>query len=391
MLGLFQSKFLKTILSLLNSFIFSLITLVCIFGNFGFQASAVRFIPQLKSEEGDKQNLFLKKTGLFIFIYSALIGLLFLVPLSLQTFFIAILAIPFLSLIKFHSGVFKGLKMGSWALLYESTFKEGLLLVLFLFFITSGILSATGLNTLALLAFILIFICLLSLFHLNKIIPKKAPAPLKEESLKNWLKISYPMMFVIAAQTIILRSDVIMLGVFVENSELGAYSAAAKLAQAASIGFIAMNIYFSPLASEFFHSKDFKNLKKIYIKTGLFQFGLTLLFATTLYIIAHPLLSYFGAEYMTGLTALYILLLGYIINCLWGPVSFLMIMTEYEKEAMVFTFIAALINVILNIVLIKQYGITGAALATAITINLRNIINIIFIMRKGVLRESADG
>ncbi len=388
-------KFLSTSEYGVFSFIFSVSTILCLIGNFGFQASSVRIIPQLSA---GSLPAFLLRSSVFVFMFSTGIsGLVFFVlyffiskdDYAMSALWAGALIVPFFALIKLYSGVFKGLKKGGWAVSYENTFKETLFVGLILIGIGSAVLSATSQNILFLLLSIFIILSLVAFCHLRKIVPRTDVPP--ASSLKLWLAISYPMMFVIATQTLIHRADIITLGFFVDPSEVGVYAAAAKIAQAATFGFIAMNIIFSPMASEYFYQKKVKALKKLYVKTGFLQLGLTILLGVVLYLSSDLIFSFFDTDYQNGLPILYLLIGGYILNCMWGPVPFLMIMTKYEHQAMWMTFIAAALNIILNIIFIQKFGIIGAALATVITLNLRNIICLIYVVRHGMFREEANG
>ena len=199
------------------------------------------------------------------------------------------------------------------------------------------------------------------------------------------------MMFVISVQFLILRSDILMLGLLTTTSDVGVYSAGAKLAQAATLAMVALNIIFSPRASELFHKENHTGLRRLYFKTLKYQALLTIGFIIILAVLAPYILAVLGSEYAGALSVIYVLLCGYAINALWGPIPFLMIMTKYEMQAMWLTFGAAILNIILNIIFINLYGILGAAIATVIAINLRNGIAFIYIKQHGILNKDYHG
>lgn len=381
------------------SFVFSIVTLLCLIGNFGFQASAVRAVPQVLDKASNAFANFFRGTSLFVLGFASVVSVLVFTGLSLsplatkypqEAFWIGAAIVPFFSLIKLYSGIFKGLKKGGWALSYESTFKESALVLLLIGLIVTGVLSATGQHVLALLLGVFTVLAIAAFMHVKRFVPSRAPETNASDTLKTWLKISYPMMFVIAAQTLIHRADIIMLGVFMDTADVGAYGAAAKLSQAAMFGFVAMNIIFSPLASEYFHSGKFKALKQLYTKTATLQFVFTAALACGLFLFGESILNFFGPDYAGSLSVLYLLLAGYVLNCVWGPIPFLMIMTKFEHQAMWITFAATALNIALNIVLIPIYGILGAAIATVITLNLRNAVSLIYVLKHGVFKEGSQ-
>jgi O-antigen/teichoic acid export membrane protein len=70
-----------------------------------------------------------------------------------------------------------------------------------------------------------------------------------------------------------------------------------------------------------------------------------------------------------------------VINALSGPVAEILLMTGHQKEAARSLFLAVLLNVGLNIILVPRIGINGAAIATATSTVLWSIL-LIFRVRK---------
>jgi O-antigen/teichoic acid export membrane protein len=64
----------------------------------------------------------------------------------------------------------------------------------------------------------------------------------------------------------------------------------------------------------------------------------------------------------------------------------LLIMCGYEKIHGYISLVSVLFNLTLNVILIKNYGALGAAIATAITATLTNISKVVLAKRKtGIL------
>jgi len=57
-------------------------------------------------------------------------------------------------------------------------------------------------------------------------------------------------------------------------------------------------------------------------------------------------------------------------------------MANLEKEYTIILVVSAVFNILLNLLLIPQYGITGASIATVISLLQRNILSVIVIYRK---------
>jgi O-antigen/teichoic acid export membrane protein len=376
------------------NFIFSLSMLAALVGNFGFQASSTRVISQLHVDNNTALiSRFFNFSALWVLVCSLVSGGVVFYGLSILDLNISYSNVVLLSgvaltvliaLVKLHSGILKGFKQGAWALAYESSFKEIIFLVVIvgLLFLGVGVVQA---EKMLLIVSVIFFVLVVgAFFHVKRMLGKQEKVELGKPLYKEWLTLSLPMMLVISAQVVIHRSDIVMLGFLSDAFGVGVYSAGAKIAQAATLGMMVLNIVFSPRASEAFHQGNTKALKSLYLKTLILQAISTIVLAFGLILVGESILAYLGTGYEAALPVLCVLVGGYALNALWGPVPFLMIMTKFEYQAMWFTFAAAILNIVLNIFLIPVYGILGAAIATVISLNLRNCCALFFIVRRGL-------
>ena len=93
-------------------------------------------------------------------------------------------------------------------------------------------------------------------------------------------------------------------------------------------------------------------------------------------------ICWFGLDFIEGKTALYVLLFGQLINVLCGPVGYILMMTNKQKILRNIIVVSALLNISLNILLIPEYGILGAAFATTASLILWNISSLIYVYKK---------
>ena len=83
---------------------------------------------------------------------------------------------------------------------------------------------------------------------------------------------------------------------------------------------------------------------------------------------------FFGAEYESAYVPLLILCTGQLVNAAMGSVASLLNMTGHERDTMVIIVAGAILNVILNFCLTPVWGMTGAAVATAATLVVWNLV-----------------
>ena len=79
-------------------------------------------------------------------------------------------------------------------------------------------------------------------------------------------------------------------------------------------------------------------------------------------------LSLYGRDFVNGYVALIILAVGQLLNSFCGFVGFLMMMTGHHNRAALVLSLSCVLNLILNMLFIPLWGMTGAALATAISL-----------------------
>lgn len=82
---------------------------------------------------------------------------------------------------------------------------------------------------------------------------------------------------------------------------------------------------------------------------------------------------------------------GYLINLSVGPVALSLIMTGHEKITTVGVVSGAVINIVLNFLLIPKWGIEGAAFATSISMIIWNVILVIWLYKKSGINSTVLG
>lgn len=79
---------------------------------------------------------------------------------------------------------------------------------------------------------------------------------------------------------------------------------------------------------------------------------------------------------------LVVLCIGYLVNCISGNVGLVLQMTGFAKLFGQIIGVSAIINLLLNIILVPLYGLVGATMATAFSMIFWNVTSFIFVVRK---------
>lgn len=191
---------------------------------------------------------------------------------------------------------------------------------------------------------------------------------IKEEySTKEFYEYSLPLLLSIIVFIFILWTDTLLLGYFRNAAEVGIYNAAMPTAQLLFIFPNALMVIFLPvissikdLKSEEF-AKIFKTVTKWVILINIIPLALFLIYSKQILNIV------FGQAYVQGSVTLIILSIGFFLS--YSVLASNNILLALNKTKLVFlnNLIAAIANLLLNIILIPRYGIAGAAIATSIS------------------------
>ncbi len=208
-------------------------------------------------------------------------------------------------------------------------------------------------------------------FSLMIVMNKRHKIILKDLQLDaNWIKkgivISFPFFLGTVAYKTIEFADRYMIDFFLDKKAVGVYSFFANMANVMNIVLFTLVVsIFYPYIVEGIMEKDKPKVSKYYhkFKKEILQWSMFLLVVLSILL---PLVLFFIGK-QKYLPDFYVFLLLAISNFFLN-LSFLYhyIIYAHKKDWIIFkaTFIGALVNIILNLILIPLWGIGGAALAT---------------------------
>ena len=183
---------------------------------------------------------------------------------------------------------------------------------------------------------------------------------------------SLPYLLVASMQVVMGRIDVIMLGYYMDVSQVGLYNAAVQLTMIAEFGLVAANTIAAPMISSYHAQGDRAALQKTVSLTALGAAGFSLLVVLGFLFFGRFALQLFGEAYLASWSVLWILLIGRVGSALAGPVGWILAMTGQQKFLSKLLIILAIVGIVLNMALIPILGAKGAALATMIVTILSN-------------------
>jgi len=313
-------------------------------------------------------------------------------PQVLTTLWIALLLVPFASLVRLQQGALQGLHRSSLGQLPGMVIQPMLLLVLLAGarWIFRVKLTAPGAMGMSVLAAAAAFSTGAILLRRSLPIPAKMAAPTYQRL--PWLSSIIPLVFILSMSTVFGQTDVLMLGMILGVKPVGIYSVADRAADFVTFFLMAAVPALAPTIASLYAAKDMKQLQRLVTKVAQLTLLASLPVAVGLIVFGGRLLgALYGPDFVRGQTALSILSVGQLINVGAGPVANLLAMTGYERDAAWSLGFATILNIVLNMTLIPHWGLEGAAIAAATSLSLLNVLLSALVYKRIGLHSTALG
>ncbi len=198
---------------------------------------------------------------------------------------------------------------------------------------------------------------------------KKGSWPIRE-----WLLFSLPLLLSGFFAMVLNWSDNLIIARYLDNTNLGLYSASYSLALLVSFFYRVISQLFIAQVSEQASLKKNKAVKEIFSDVTRWIFGLTFPVAVVLILWSRFFIrAVFGESFIGGRTALVIVVSGIVVSSLLSLSS--NVLVAYGRTVMIFVvnLIVALINIFLSISLVGIWGINGVAFSTALSLIMQSV------------------
>ena len=370
----------------------TVLMITAIIARLGFDTASVRFVSENYSQ---------KKYGILRKVYFAIlkmvipmsillsVGLFFLAPIlaeimhkpEMESLFriSAFGVLPF-ALLFIHSESFRGMKKIIHYSLFRNMTTPFIASIVLLGYYFSGLSSKiypvySYLISIGVLSVIAIAMWLIQM-------PKSDETDKNQKIKKrNLLNVSLPMLLTSSMGYILQWTGIFILGIFRPEWEVGVYNVAMKISLVTSISLFAINSIAAPKFAELFAQGKMKDFEKIVHQSTRLIFWTSAPFLLLFLIFPTFFLGLFGEEYIFGKWTLIYLTIGQFINAISGSVGYILQMTGKQKTFQNIMIVSTIINIIMNVIFIPKFGITGAAIASALSLIIWNLTSI-FMVKK---------
>lgn len=364
-------------------FAIAIATVLAFLGGFGSSEAVLRFIPEytIKHDWAHLRGIIWSSWGLTLVISLVIslggTGLLLWMATSrnldnVTALILGIWTIPLLAIAKLQLEMARAIHQ--MILAYVPSFILHPLLLMGVAFI--WFLEHRSLTSINAIACSLLLLPLILLIQLQLIRHKFAPQISQVHpaySLRQWLLVSLPLLFISGASLVLNQTDTLTIGLSLGTKEVGIYNAGFKTAGWVGFSLMSVNAIAAPLFASLYADGNLQELQKMVSAIARWIFLPALLIAIALVYFAEPILGLFGEEFIAAKWVMAAIALGQLVNVGSGSVGYLLMMTGHHNQCAFVMGWSALINLVLNLILIPWIGIEGAALATAFSMALWNI------------------
>jgi len=304
------------------------------------------------------------------------------VPLLRDTLLVGLWLVPVWALLWIRCSVVRAFGGVVAALAPDRVVRDGLLVV-FVGIATFGLgwkLDAPMVMTATLISS-LVGLCLASL-GMRRMRPAVVKDVAPEYDAAIWRRTAVPLVIIGAAEALLNRTGVILLGWLGQTKDAGIYSLVFNIAYVVALPRIAINTLFAPTISGLFARKDQAMLQALVTTAASWTLAASACIAFILFVLAEPFLGWFGPGYDAGGPALRILLIAQVIAASAGSQLYVMIMTGHERGAALLLVSHTVVNAALSVWLIGSLGLSGAAMATGAILVVWNAAMALFLWRR---------
>jgi len=368
-------------------FVFALVSLLAIPAEFGLANLVVRETAsaQARGQWGTLRGLWRWANSTTIVISSLLILVGVTICWSmrgrfpdeeLSTFGWGLALVPLIALGKLRGAALRGLNKVVQAQLPEQLVRPALLILgVLTVAVWQSAVELTPTRAMQLHAIAALIASLLGTWRLHRERPAAVATAKALYEMRKWTISVVPLAFSAGLQLINRYADILMLGLFSSAQEVGIYRVGAQTAALVAFGLLAVNGVVAPQFARLYTEGDMERLQRLVTISArvivLFALPVVVLFV---FMGESLLRAIFGSEYGQGHLVLMVLASAQLVNAAMGSVAILLNMTGHERETARWLAVSAILNVVLNLVLIPILGKEGAALATACSIISWNVL-----------------
>jgi O-antigen/teichoic acid export membrane protein len=385
---LFPSILGKTYYGLSN-YILSCANVIMPLFAIGMQNTLVKFYSQCKTEK--EQNQFLSFSVLFPLVLAIpllLLGLFFYDEISL---FVTkknpivkefIYLIPFIGLCMAYFEIFYAWARVHMHSVFGNFIKEvGLRLFSLVALVGMYLGWITAIEFIYLTAGIYFVALLITMLYAFRV--KKPEFQLSiPHNVKGILEYTFYIILSGSVANLLLDGDKIMLNQYMDIGNIAFYSVATYIALVISVPSRAMHQIVYPITAKLMHENKHDELNDLYKKTSVnlqIVGGFVML---CIFVNIDQLYEMLPKDYAGGIWIVFIIGLSKYFDLILGNNNAIIFNSKYYRMVLFLGLMLVFFTIVLNMIFIPLYGITGSAIATLLSITIYSVAKLMFVVKR---------
>jgi O-antigen/teichoic acid export membrane protein len=355
----------------------------------GMQNTLVKFYSQCKTEK--EQNQFLSFSVLFPLVLTIpllLLGLFFYDEISL---FVTkknpivkefIYLIPFIGLCMAYFEIFYAWARVHMHSVFGNFIKEvGLRLFSLVALIGMYLGWITAIEFIYLTAGIYFVALLITMLYAFRV--KKPHFQLSiPHNVKGILEYTFYIILSGSVANLLLDGDKIMLNQYMDIGNIAFYSVATYIALVISVPSRAMHQIVYPITAKLMHENKHDELNDLYKKTSVnlqIVGGFVML---CIFVNIDQLYEMLPKDYAGGIWIVFIIGLSKYFDLILGNNNAIIFNSKYYRMVLFLGLMLVFFTIVLNMIFIPLYGITGSAIATLLSITIYSVAKLMFVVKR---------
>jgi len=227
--------------------------------------------------------------------------------------------------------------------------------------------------------FLIITILLAYIVYLKQFFLLPGKSRLYKRLLKPILLYGTFTVFSVVGSGILVNIDNLMIASKLGLAQAGIYTTIFLIATGLTLPYRSIQKITYPLVGRFWKNREMKAVSDLYDKTTLVMMivggGIILLLWGNI----HSIFMFIPKEYSIAKTSFYLLCFAKYTDMITGLNGIITVSSKKYKYDLYFMLALVILTVILNLMLIPLYGITGAALAAMVSLVIFNILRLAFV------------
>ena len=185
-----------------------------------------------------------------------------------------------------------------------------------------------------------------------------------------------------ASIMIVTRLDMMMIGSLLDLEQVAFYTVAFFIGNAIKVPGKSIATISTPLLAKAWENQNMKEIQILYAKSSINQLIIGGVFFLCVWINIDEIFSLLPLKFQGGKWVVFYIGLSQLFNIASGVNGAIIINSKYYKYDLYTNILLVGITITSNLILIPKYGIDGAAMATAISVLLFNLIRLVLIKVK---------